>query len=97
MEDNKIEDIQIETKRKNTKAFGLSKDSIYIKEYNMKRYQLNRDKLLNYAKEKIYCECCDCSISRGKLSCHEKTKKHKFKQQLYILNHDLLDQWPELN
>ena len=94
MEEDKIEDIEIETKRKNTKAFGLSKNEIYIKEYNKMYYIKNREKALDYAKEKLYCECCDCTISRGKLSCHEKTKKHKFKQQIYILNHDLLDQWP---
>ena len=94
-----IEEIEVETKkeRKNTKAFGLSKDPVYVKEYNLKRYESNRDKLLENAKEKVYCYCCEKDINKSNMSKHEKTKKHKFKQQIYILNHDLLDQWPELN
>ena len=39
-------------------------------------YQMNKEKILAKAREKITCEC-GCVISRGNKSVHKKTKKHK--------------------
>jgi hypothetical protein len=46
-------------------------DKGYFKKY----YQQNKDKLLDYVKEEIICDC-GLPITRGHLSRHQKTKKH---------------------
>ena len=57
-------------------AWGLSKDPIYVKEYNKERYERDRLKLLENSKEKVYCECCNKDVSKGNLSKHKKSRKH---------------------
>jgi len=40
-------------------------------------YQKYREKQNQQKREKITCEICDCEITRGGKSSHEKTKKHQ--------------------
>jgi hypothetical protein len=52
------------------------------KEYNKVYYQQNKDKHLEYISEKVECNICNVSISRGNMHIHKKTKKHLKKQKI---------------
>lgn len=43
------------------------------KEYNKNYYQLNREKALKKACEKVICPCCDRQITKNRLTEHLKT------------------------
>lgn len=47
-----------------------------IKNKTKEYYTQNRDALNKQQKEIIHCPHCDCKITRGGKSIHEKTKKH---------------------
>ena len=47
-----------------------------ILEYNKQYYQNNQEKIANYNSQKITCEC-GCISSRGKITRHKRSKKHK--------------------
>jgi len=51
-------------------------------EYFRNYYKLNRDKLLNYANEKIICELCGSSVARNHLSRHKKGYRCKKIKQI---------------
>ena len=59
------------------KQIILSKTKDYIKEYNKKRYQKDRLKLLEKMKEKYRCECCKVDVLKYYKNKHELTKKHQ--------------------
>lgn len=44
--------------------------------YHVKWYQDNREKHINYCKEKIKCDLCDCKFNRSNLTNHKRSKKH---------------------
>ena len=48
------------------------KEPIIKKQY----YQNNKERLLEKAKKKFYCECCKCWIREDGVRRHNKTKKH---------------------
>jgi len=60
-------------------ANHLSKDPDYVKKYNKLKYEKNRLKLLEDAKIKIYCECCEKYVNNSNRSKHIKSEKHQLK------------------
>jgi len=47
------------------------------KDYSSRYYKDNNTKCLNYKKEKVICDVCNCEISRTHLARHKKTEKCK--------------------
>lgn len=47
------------------------------KNYNREYYKNNKNKILEYNKEKVICDICNCEISRNHLARHKKTEKCK--------------------
>lgn len=54
-----------------------SKDSEYVKDYNKKYYDIHKDKLLENAKSKKLCDCCDKMVSCSNWHKHKTSKIHK--------------------
>jgi len=69
--ENKIIEPIIEPKKE-----AISKTKDYEKDYNKEYYKKNRAKALAYMSTKIDCTACNCQITRGKRSHHNKSKKH---------------------
>lgn len=46
------------------------------KTYSQTWYENNRDKHLEYYRELIRCDVCNCMIVRSALTNHQRTKKH---------------------
>jgi hypothetical protein len=63
--------------------------------YNERYYNKKKDKLLEKAKEKVYCEICDAYINKSSYLRHLKSSKHKLKEQICILANPSSDE--ELN
>ena len=52
----------------------MNKDEIL--KHNKEYRENNRDKIKNYASEKLMCSC-GCEIRRDKMTKHQTTKKHQ--------------------
>ena len=68
--ENKIIEPIIEIKKE-----AISKTKDYEKDYNKEYYKKNRAKALAYMSIKIDYIACNCTITRGKCSHHNKSKK----------------------
>ena len=53
--------------------------------YNERYYNKKKEKLLENAKQKVYCEVCDANINKSSYLRHLKSSKHKLKEQICIL------------
>jgi ribosomal protein S27E len=58
-----------------------SKDREYVKEYNKKYYNENREKILEKQNTKIKCEFCDREVLTSNYGKHKRTDICKRKQQ----------------
>lgn len=56
--------------------------------YSKRYYRKNREKLLNYVKEKTRCDC-GCVVARISLAKHRRTKKHENRLKHYQFLEDL--------
>ena len=68
-----------ENNKEHKKEYGIKyyeNNKEHKKEYDKNYYENNKDKIKEYKKEKVLCEVCNCSVRRGDLSTHKKTKKH---------------------
>tara|TARA_R110000851_G_scaffold80329_1_gene176826 strand:+ start:4442 stop:4693 length:252 start_codon:yes stop_codon:yes gene_type:complete len=53
-----------------------SKETDYVQNYNKSYYEKTKEARLATMKVKVTCETCGCIVSKGKLSGHNKSKKH---------------------
>jgi hypothetical protein len=54
-----------------------SKEKTYVADYNKKYYDMHKDKLLENAKSKKICDCCDKMVSCSNWHKHKSSKIHK--------------------
>ena len=59
------------------------------KEYAEKYYRQNKSKIRESQKKIIRCTACDCELTNGFISRHNKTAKHKVMAQLYELKNNV--------
>ena len=52
---------------------------------SLKESKNDAKKLLENAKQKVYCEVCDANINKSSYLRHLKSSKHKLKEQIAIL------------
>ncbi len=66
------------------------------KEYNKNWYEQNKEKHLSNSKEKIKCDICNCMVTKGQISTHNKTKKHLTNtEKIELYNQKLREQEQE--
>lgn len=54
-----------------------SKEKTYVADYNKKYYDMHKDKLLEMAKSKKLCDCCDKMVSVSNWHKHKTSKIHQ--------------------
>lgn len=70
----KIKEYNEKHKEQKKQWYETNKEQIAQKK--KQHYETNRDKIAQKKKEKIYCEFCDISICKDKMTRHEKSLKH---------------------
>lgn len=51
--------------------------------YNAEYRQKHREKLIQTSASKLYCECCNTSVSYSNMATHKKSKSHKLKEEIF--------------
>jgi hypothetical protein len=69
-ENQNIESVQ------NRIVIYTSKGKDYVKEYNKKRYQRDKEKVLGLMNSKCRCKICDSEVNFYHKQRHKRTKKH---------------------
>ena len=72
-----MENINIENKEV---KIMKSKEKEYIKNYNKDYYQKTREARLEDNQQIVFCDFCNCNITKGKMNLHKKTNKHKYNE-----------------
>jgi hypothetical protein len=67
------------------------------KDYYSEWYSKNKDKHLEYLKQKIPCEVCNKLIIRNQLSVHKKTKNHILNYERFNKINELVNKISETN
>lgn len=62
-----------------------SKKSDYVSDYNKKYYDMHKEKLLENAKSKKMCNCCDKIVSVSNWHKHKSSKIHKKCEEIKLL------------
>jgi hypothetical protein len=57
-----------------------SKEKEYVKNYNKEYYEKTREARLNDMKQIVTCDVCNCNITKGKMTLHKKSNKHKYNE-----------------
>jgi len=57
-----------------------SKEKEYVKNYNKEYYEKTREARLNDVKQIVTCNVCNCNITKGKMTLHKKSNKHKYNE-----------------
>lgn len=78
-EDQKVEMPKVEEPKPEDKKPKFNRKE-YYKVYSKKYYIENKQKKIEYMKEKKKCEICDKEINRGSLRLHNESMKHRLKE-----------------
>ena len=66
-----------------------SKESEYVKKYNVEYYNRNKATILQKGKEKLKCSSCDCNIRKENIHKHNATSKHKQNEKINKMEQDI--------